>query len=83
MSEAPLEAVLLDDLLGPETGFVTEVVHPTWDEHPRLAPVLRLSRSTTVAPPGCICGQHTIPVLTELGYTEDHIKNLHDRMIVR
>jgi crotonobetainyl-CoA:carnitine CoA-transferase CaiB-like acyl-CoA transferase len=79
----PPEEVLVDNLLGTEGGFTTEVVHPLWDDHPRLAPAIRLSRSETLTPAGVLCGQHTDPILQELGHTEVEIADLRSRNVVR
>jgi crotonobetainyl-CoA:carnitine CoA-transferase CaiB-like acyl-CoA transferase len=74
--------VLMDNLLEIPGGLTDEVIHPLWDEHPRLKPAVRFSRSTTVSPGGCTCGQHTDELLKEVGYTEQQIDDLRQANIV-
>jgi crotonobetainyl-CoA:carnitine CoA-transferase CaiB-like acyl-CoA transferase len=76
------EEILMADPLWRDLGMVVDVVHPTFDEHPRLAPVVRFSRSTTVARAGCLAGQHTDAVLTELGFDADRIADLRARGVI-
>lgn len=75
------EALLLDTPLGRESGYVTEVVDPTWGDTPRQAPLTRLSRSATQAPPPCLAGQHTDDILAEFGLGEE-IARLRDQEVV-
>jgi crotonobetainyl-CoA:carnitine CoA-transferase CaiB-like acyl-CoA transferase len=82
VSSEPVEAVLLGDDFGRGAGMVVDVVHPTFDEHPRLAPLVSLSRSATVAGVGCLLGQHTDSVLQELGYDQDAITELRAAGVV-
>lgn len=74
--------VLMDNLLEIPGGLTDQVTHPLWDEHPRLKPAIRFSRSTTVSPGGCTCGQHTDELLGELGYTEQQRDDLRQANIV-
>lgn len=74
--------VLMDNLLQVPGGLTDEVTHPLWDEHPRLKPAVRFSRSATVSPAGCTCGQHTDELLEELGYTEQQRDDLRQANIV-
>ncbi|MGE0308024.1 MAG: CoA transferase, partial [Acidimicrobiia bacterium] len=76
------EEILMADPLWRDLGMVVDVVHPTFDEHPRLAPVVKFSRSATVARPGCVTGQHTDAVLTELGFDADRIADLRARGVI-
>jgi len=73
---------LMSDELGRAWGLVVDVVHPTFDEVPRLRPPVQFSRSTTVARPGVLNGQHTDAILGELGYDEAAIADLRTRSIV-
>ena len=61
---------------------MVDVVHPTFDEHPRLAPYIRFSRSATQARPGVVAGQHTDALLAELGKTDEEIADLRQREVV-
>ncbi len=65
-----------------EAAYVTDAVHPTFDEHPRVAPAMRFSRSSTRALGGVLCGQHTDSILHELGYDDEEIADLRRRSIV-
>jgi crotonobetainyl-CoA:carnitine CoA-transferase CaiB-like acyl-CoA transferase len=64
------ETVLFGDL-GRELGVVVDAHHPVIEEHPRLAPLVRFSRSTSVvAAPSPLCGADTDEVLEGFGYDE-------------
>jgi crotonobetainyl-CoA:carnitine CoA-transferase CaiB-like acyl-CoA transferase len=78
----PLESVMLSEDFGRASGYIADVVHPTFDEHPRLAPTVRFSRSTTQAGAGQLKGAHTDAILEELGYDEAARADLRDREIV-
>ena len=58
------------------------MVHPTFDEHPRLAPTVRFSRSTTQAGAGQLKGAHTDAILAELGYGDAAIADLRAKEVV-
>jgi len=77
-----IESLLFDDRFGRASGYVVDVVHPTFDEHPRLAPYLRFSRSLTQARPGVLAGQSTDAILSELGRSAEQIADLRERRIV-
>lgn len=77
-----IESKLWDDSFGRASGYLVDVVHPTFDEHPRLAPYVRFSRSATQALPGVLAGQATDAVLAELGRTPDDIADLRERNVV-
>ncbi|MET0146676.1 MAG: CoA transferase [Ilumatobacteraceae bacterium] len=77
-----LEALLIDSPLGRDGGYVSDIVHPTFDEMVRQAPMIRFSRSSTQALPGVLAGQHTDAVLRELGYDDDAIADLRARKVV-
>ncbi|WP_330254141.1 CoA transferase [Nocardia sp. NBC_00565] len=59
-----------------EAGYSVEAVSPIFDEHRRLAPLTRFSRSRTKADAGCTIGQHTRAVLREIGVGEERIDEL-------
>jgi crotonobetainyl-CoA:carnitine CoA-transferase CaiB-like acyl-CoA transferase len=77
VAPGPVEAGYMDESgPGQLSGMVTEAFHPILDRHPRLAPLVRMSRSTGVAGGGCLVGQHTDTVLAELGYTPEQLADL-------
>ncbi|MFF3573329.1 CaiB/BaiF CoA transferase family protein [Nocardia jiangxiensis] len=59
-----------------EAGYSVEAVSPIFDEHRRLAPLTRFSRSRTKADAGCTIGQHTRAVLGEIGVGQERIAEL-------
>jgi len=67
---------MTDPGIGRDSGLITEVEHPVVGRHTRLVPPVRFSRSTTVAAPACLVGQHTDAVLKELGYADERIAEL-------
>jgi crotonobetainyl-CoA:carnitine CoA-transferase CaiB-like acyl-CoA transferase len=76
------ERLLQSDGFGRASGYVADVTHPTFDSHPRLAPVVRFSRSATQAKPGVLAGCATDAVLAELGYRDAEVADLRSRQIV-
>jgi crotonobetainyl-CoA:carnitine CoA-transferase CaiB-like acyl-CoA transferase len=82
VTTGPPEALLMSDEIGRAAGYITDITHPVFDAHPRLAPVVRFSRSATQARPGGLCGDSTDAVLGELGYTSDQVNDLRARKIV-
>ncbi|GAB2857431.1 CaiB/BaiF CoA transferase family protein [Nocardioides pacificus] len=81
VAEETVEWVLQDDEFF-EAGYSVEAVSPIFDEHRRLAPLQRFSRSATKADAGCTIGQHTAAVLAELGYDEAAVADLATRGVV-
>ena len=77
-----IESKMFDDAFGRASGYVVDVIHPTFDEHPRLAPYIRFSRSVTRALPSVLAGQQTDEILTDLGRTAEEIADLRARKIV-
>ena len=75
------ERVLMEEL-GRALGYVADVTHPTYGDHPRLAPLVRFSRSSTTAGPSCLAGQHTDDLLREIGRTDEEIAGLRERGVV-
>jgi crotonobetainyl-CoA:carnitine CoA-transferase CaiB-like acyl-CoA transferase len=65
-----------------ESGYVADVTHPIFEEHPRISPVVRFSRSATVARPSCLAGEYTDKILAELGYSPAEITDLRARSVV-
>ncbi|MCU4184057.1 CoA transferase [Acidiferrimicrobium sp. IK] len=83
VAPGPVEANFMDDgSVGALCGLVTSAWHPTLDDHPRLTPLVTMSESPGVAAGGCLTGQHTATVLTELGYGPDQIDELRSRRII-
>jgi len=82
VSMESVESVMWSQHFGRAGGYIADVTHPTFDEHPRLAPLTRFSRSFTQALPGCLAGQHTDELLSELGYDDLTISTLRERHIV-
>jgi crotonobetainyl-CoA:carnitine CoA-transferase CaiB-like acyl-CoA transferase len=80
--QEPPEVVLQSKELGAAGGLLVEVEHPTFGGHDRLATLVELSRSATIAEPGVLCGQHTDLILGELGYDAAAIADLRERKIV-
>ena len=77
-----VDQVLLGDGLARQSGFLTDVCHPSFDEHPRPGPYLRLSRSAVQALPGVLAGNATDALLQELARDAKQIADLRERKIV-
>lgn len=81
VAPAPPEGNYLSSF-GRENGYVADVVHPTFGEHPRLAPLVHFSRSTVQALPGTMLGQHTASVLHEIGIDDERLVELAARNVI-
>ena len=79
--EANSELVLQTDPYY-EAGYAVDAHSPIFDEHRRLAPLCKFSRSRTRADAGCTIGQHTDAVLREIGLDEAAIADLRAKEIV-
>jgi crotonobetainyl-CoA:carnitine CoA-transferase CaiB-like acyl-CoA transferase len=79
--EANSELVLQTDPYY-EAGYAVDACSPIFEEHRRLAPLCRFSRSRTRADAGCTVGQHTDVLLREIGLDEAAIADLRSREIV-
>jgi crotonobetainyl-CoA:carnitine CoA-transferase CaiB-like acyl-CoA transferase len=79
--ERRMEEMMMGEF-GHDCAYAVDVVSPIFDEHPRVAPLMGFSRSTTQALPGCTIGQHTQAVLRELGYADDEIAEMYAKSIV-
>jgi crotonobetainyl-CoA:carnitine CoA-transferase CaiB-like acyl-CoA transferase len=77
-----IEWMLFDDAFGRASGYVVDVTHPVFDEHPRLAPYIRFSRSRTQALAGVLAGEQTDAILAGIGRTADEIADLRARGVV-
>lgn len=82
VTTGPVEGLLMSDDYGRASGYLADVTHPIFDEHPRLAPIVRFSRSTVQAKAGVLCGNATDAVLEELGYSRDEIADLRAKDVV-
>jgi crotonobetainyl-CoA:carnitine CoA-transferase CaiB-like acyl-CoA transferase len=74
---------VMDDPIMNENGFLTDVEHPLFGRHRRLAPLARLSLTPGEARPACTLGQHTESVLRQIGYTSNEIEELATRKVIR
>ena len=82
VNTGPVEGLLMSDEYGRASGYLADVTHPIFDEHPRLAPIVRFSRSVVEARGADLCGSATDAVLEELGYTSEQIADLRARKVV-
>jgi crotonobetainyl-CoA:carnitine CoA-transferase CaiB-like acyl-CoA transferase len=62
--------------------YCETAVSPIFEEHLRMGPAVRFSRSATQAKGGVLAGEHTDAILTELGYDADRIADLRERNVV-
>lgn len=65
-----------------EAGYAVEAHSPIFEEHRRLAPLCRFSRSRTKADAGCTIGQHTDAVLREIGVDDAQIAVLRAAEVI-
>ena len=65
-----------------ENGMLTHVEAPRFGEFWRYSPVVGFSETSGLVGPGPLKGQHTRPILRELGYTDDQIIDLKERKVV-
>jgi crotonobetainyl-CoA:carnitine CoA-transferase CaiB-like acyl-CoA transferase len=82
LGEAPVDAVLMSESFGRVSGYLCDVEHPTFGDHPRLAPLTRFSRSAVTPGPGTSLGQHTEAVLSELGYSKEMVDELREKGVI-
>src|SRR5690606_31272527 len=70
-AQGPVEANYMDEgSVERLQDFVTTGNHPILDEVPRLRPLVKFSRSGTVAGDAGLVGQHTERVLRDFGYSD-------------
>ena len=65
-----------------ENGFITEVETARLGKFWRYSPLLRFSDTEVKAGPGVLKGEHTRPILLELGYTEEQIAGFKDAGVI-
>tara|TARA_B100001245_G_scaffold96686_1_gene70187 strand:+ start:260 stop:2713 length:2454 start_codon:yes stop_codon:yes gene_type:complete len=65
-----------------ENGFTTEVSHKKFGTFWRYAPVLDFSETPSKAGGGILRGEHTFPILQELGYTVEEINSFRENGIL-
>ena len=80
VERAPEILLQTDEVLAAE--YTVSAVSPVFQEHLRMGPAVRFSRSATQAKSGCLTGEHTDAVLLELGYDAAAIADLRARGIV-
>ena len=81
VSEQAPEHMYWSDDFGRASGYLTDVVHPIFDEHPRMN-FLSMSRSQLTPGAGVLAGSHTDQVLLGIGRDQTTIADLRDRKIV-
>ena len=80
---APVESNYMDEgSVGRDSDYVTTGHHPILDEVPRLKPLVRFSRSATVAGDAGLVGQDTERVLRDFGYGDNELKALADEGVI-
>ena len=65
-----------------KNGLTVEVHHPIFGDIWRYAPILEFSETPCVAGAGILRGQHTIPILTELGFAESEVHDMRSRGVL-
>jgi len=81
VAECNSELMLQTDLFF-EAGYAVSAHSPIFEEHRRLAPLCRFSRSRTKADAGCTIGQHTAVVLRAIGLDDDRIAALRAAEVI-
>ena len=65
-----------------DLGFTVDVSHPTFGEYWRHGPVVTLDSAPPTIGPACEPGEHTRPILAELGYAPTEIERFKAAGIV-
>ena len=65
-----------------DAGLAAEIEHPLFGTIRRHGLPAMLSETPGRLAPGSLRGQHTIPILTELGYTPEQIADLEAKQVV-
>ena len=82
VSRGPFSEFTINDPTMVDNGFVAEVEHPLFGRHHRHGPIVTMASTPGTPGPGCLVGQHTRRILSELGYTDDQMAEWRDRHIV-
>jgi crotonobetainyl-CoA:carnitine CoA-transferase CaiB-like acyl-CoA transferase len=82
VTEEVAHEYIFSDVFGRASGYITDVEHPLFGSHPRMAPLVSFSRSATQAGAGCLLGQHTDAILVELGHSAQEISDLRECGVV-
>lgn len=75
------QTVMLGDL-GRRLGIVVDAHHAVLEDHPRLGPLVSLSRSPAVLGASPLCGDDTEKVLAELGYEPEQLADLRSEGVL-
>ncbi len=75
-------AFLYDDPQAQAIEIMTKVSHPSIGTYWRYAPVISCSDTPSRALPFCEFGEHTRALLTEIGYGDAEIEQLHEDRVV-
>ncbi len=78
----PLSTFTITDPAMTENGFTRPIIHPLFGTVERHGPIVELSETPGVAGTSSLIGEHTRPILRELGYTEDAIEDLAKRQVI-
>ena len=76
VSRGPFSEFTINDPTMVDNGFVAEVEHPLFGRHHRHGPIVTMASTPGTPGPGCLVGQHTRRILSELGYTDDQMAEL-------
>ncbi len=83
VAPGPVARAVIEDPVTRDAGFLVEVEHATFGRHRRLAPLVALSLTPGEARPAPLLGQHTEPVLRELGFSDEAIADLASAGVIR
>ena len=83
VAQGPVESHFVDEgSLGRQCGFVTEATQPILGDAPRLAALVKFSRSGTTTRGFCLVGEQTDAILTEIGYSPYRIATLRSAGVI-